>query len=489
MTTTQQDMIRVELDADGGVHYGDGTADDQHFATTDEARQAVINAAAMTAADDGHAVRLEVSDPTGTWPLLVHPDGHVDLDETPAPEPTHQTIPATPEPVQEAQPVEAAAATAATPEPALVPEAEPIVAQPAPVAQPVATAAVEEPQQAPEAAPQRAAEQSRVPAEDHTTLTAAMAQAAVDGPAAERGHSFITRETIDRPAEKGWRGAMNQLGLRLAPGAAELAERADEELVSQHFVGARTVVMLNGKGGAGKTPLAALMSAVFARYGGGGVLAWDVNQLRGTLGWRTEQASHDSTVLDLVPALQTLSSSTASLAELSGYVHHQSEDRYDVLRSQPLMLAEEQRLKPWVVDDVWRLMTRFYRMVIADTGNDESDSMWRGIVAHADQIVVTTDTRGDRAEAGRLLLEALRADGGRSRALAENAVVIITLADPHADKKTIEAIRSGFEPLAREVVVVPHDPAMVDGQLRWSLLRPATQRACLAAGAAIARGL
>jgi len=36
---------------------------------------------------------------------------------------------------------------------------------------------------------------------------------------------------------------------------------------------------------------------------------------------------------------------------------------------------------------------------------------------------------------------------------------------------------------------VPFDPAMVDGVLRHGSLRPATQRAWLAAGAAVARGL
>lgn len=53
--------------------------------------------------------------------------------------------------------------------------------------------------------------------------------------------------------------------------------------------------MANGKGGAGKTPTTVLLSAVFARYGGAGVVAWDANQTRGTLGWRTEQGPHAAT--------------------------------------------------------------------------------------------------------------------------------------------------------------------------------------------------
>jgi len=37
--------------------------------------------------------------------------------------------------------------------------------------------------------------------------------------------------------------------------------------------------------------------------------------------------------------------------------------------------------------------------------------------------------------------------------------------------------------------MIPFDPAMVDGVLRYGSLRPSAQRAWLAAGAAVARGL
>jgi hypothetical protein len=59
--------------------------------------------------------------------------------------------------------------------------------------------------------------------------------------------------------------------------------------------------MLNGKGGVGKTMTTINLSAVFARNGGAGVLAWDNNQTRGTLGWSTEQGPHEATILDLLP--------------------------------------------------------------------------------------------------------------------------------------------------------------------------------------------
>ncbi|MFD0760440.1 AAA family ATPase [Arthrobacter ulcerisalmonis] len=85
----------------------------------------------------------------------------------------------------------------------------------------------------------------------------------------------------------------------MSPSESERAERSDVLAVSQHWPGPRTIAVVNGKGGAGKTPTTVLLAAVFARHGGAGVLTWDNNQTRGTLGWRTEQGPHEATLLDL----------------------------------------------------------------------------------------------------------------------------------------------------------------------------------------------
>ncbi|WP_201850913.1 MinD/ParA family ATP-binding protein [Myceligenerans indicum] len=103
---------------------------------------------------------------------------------------------------------------------------------------------------------------------------------------------------------------------------------------------------MNGKGGAGKTPGTVLLSAVFAAHGGSGVVAWDNNQTRGTLGWRTEQGMHDATLHDLLPQVDHFLGPTAQLADLAWYIHHQSRMRFDVLRSKPMVLADEQRISP-----------------------------------------------------------------------------------------------------------------------------------------------
>src|SRR5699024_9823652 len=140
------------------------------------------------------------------------------------------------------------------------------------------------------------------------------------------------------------------------------------------------------KGGAGKTPTTILLAAVLARYGGGGVLGWDNNPKRGALGGRTEQAAHDATHLDFIPADQQLLSPGAQLGDLAHYTHHQTDDRFDVLRSKPKVLADAQRFTQDDVDTIHSVAAKFYRLIIIDSGNDESDPLWRQMIDHTDQL-------------------------------------------------------------------------------------------------------
>jgi hypothetical protein len=111
------------------------------------------------------------------------------------------------------------------------------------------------------------------------------------------------------------------------------------------------------------------------------------------------------------------------------------------------------------------------------------------MIDHADQLVVATTTRDDHAEAGALLLEGLAERDERSARLAENAVAVVTQADSKATDADIRHVADGFSEIAREVVTIPFDPALVDGIITYEALRPDTRRAWLAAAAAIARGL
>ncbi|WP_185149810.1 MinD/ParA family ATP-binding protein [Arthrobacter crusticola] len=301
--------------------------------------------------------------------------------------------------------------------------------------------------------------------------------------------SFLTPDTAVVPAETGLRGALTRIGVRIPPSAAELTVRAHTRAVSQHWPGPRTIAVVNGKGGANKTPTTVMLAAVFARNGGGPVLAWDNNETRGTLGWRTEQGPHEATVLDLLPQTGALLAPSAQSALLARYVHHQTEDKYDVLRSKPDVLASEQKVTSRDFDALHEVASKYFRLNVVDSGNDETAERWLRMLHHTHQLVIATTTLEEHAEAGALLLEALRARGGDYEQLSRNAVVIVSQSDKNGTAPQAQAIAAGFTELARSAVTIPFDPALLKGRIRYGSLRPATQRAWLAAAAAVAEGL
>ena len=299
--------------------------------------------------------------------------------------------------------------------------------------------------------------------------------------------SFLVQETPQEPASTGWRGLLSRAGINVAPSAEEMAERADVHLVSQHWAGPRTISMANGKGGANKTPTTALLAGVFARYGGSGVLAWDNNETRGTLGWRTEQGGHDSTVQDLLPQTERLLSPGAQSSDLAHYVHHQTGDKYDVLRSNPIALSADQKITRAEFTSLHQVASKYFRLVFVDSGNDESAQRWQQMIDQTHQLVIATTALGEHAEAGALLLEALAQRDERSAQLAANAVVIVSQSEKTGTGA--QAIADGFTGLARRAVTIPYDDALHSGKIRYDALNRATQRAWLAAAAAVAEGL
>ncbi|MFT2693658.1 AAA family ATPase [Clavibacter zhangzhiyongii] len=432
-----------------GVLTVNGVATPFAEAEEDEIRRGILLSVRGTAEQMQRAVRLTTRDRYGSQALAVGPDGMIEalseLDRADAiaePEPVREPAPAAAVPAgSAASPVSASSVAAASP-----------VSAPAPAPAPAA------------------------PADPPLTRRAAR-------------QSFLTREEVEEPATQGMRGTMTRLGIRMSPSEAERREREWTRLVSQHWPGPRTVAVVNGKGGVGKTMSTICLASVFARHGGAGVLAWDNNQTRGTLGWSTEQGPHDASILDLLPQVDRLLGTGAQSADLAHFVHHQTRDRYDVLRSKPEVLATQQRFDDTTVDLIHAVAAKFYRLVLIDSGNDETDPMWLRAIERADQIVVPTIGEAKAAESAALLIEGLAERGGHFADLAERAVVVVSAHKHDLAPAELAKISDGFAPLARDVVTVPYDPALGADVLNYGALRASTQRAWLRAGAAVARGL
>lgn len=442
--------------------------------TLQEARRTATELVVTRAAQQvGGPVRVYATDPDGPRTLIVHPDGTVDLEPD-----TTKANAATP-----------AANVAATFWPSSGVETD--TRWPAAPASPAPTALTPAPtRDAGEPAPVPG------PAPDVAELPAAPTPAAVEreplaAPAAAGGRhvrkSFIAAESDFEPARLGFRGTVSRMGIRTKPSRREQALRDDIRLVSRHWPGPRTVAIANPKGSANKTPTAVCLSAIFGRFGGGSVLAWDNNETRGTAAWRTRQGPHDATVLDLLPRTQDLLAVGAQAAELARHVHHQPVDKFDVLWSDQSTEGEHE-VTGEEVDAIHEVASKYYRLILVDSGNSERASNWRAMIRHGHCLVVPCTNVEDTAEAGARMLEALAQRDEHSAYLARNAVAIVSQRTPGKDPHMRRIIRD-FSPLVRTVVTIPHDPGLYSGVIRFDALRPATQRAWLSAGAAVAEGL
>ncbi|WP_152275398.1 chromosome partitioning protein ParA [Arthrobacter koreensis] len=476
MSTAPAEWPKVEAiikeDGTGEVRIG-GSIHPIQTADLSAARAAAVEIVAAAAAKLGRNLRAAMSDTEGEWPLIIHADGTVEE--------------ADPSPAQESGKEKPARRRKATP---TVP-AEVITSSQIP--------ARKDTEPTPERKrPQPMEKPATVPTK---TETAPPAETPLGTPQQTRRSlkdtSFLVSAPVLEPATQGWRGTLSRLGFRMEPSAEELAEREDIRTVSQHWPGPRTVAVVNRKGGANKTPTVVMLSAILARYSGAATVAWDNNESQGTLGWRTEQGGHSNSVLDLIDSSQTLLSPSTNAAEIARFVHHQTSDKYDVLRSDENEEGDHE-VTAEEVDIAHQVLTRYYRLIVMDSGNTARAANWRRMIHHTDQLVVPVTAIEDRAEAARLTLQTLESRGGHDADLAANAVVIVSESTDSKRSMSGDALKrakaeaqriaDGFAPHVRSVVRIPYDPALVNGPIRYDSLQPATQRAWLAAAAAVARG-
>ena len=210
-----------------------------------------------------------------------------------------------------------------------------------------------------------------------------------------------------------------------------------------------------------------------------------------------EKGAHDRSVLDLIDASTELLSPSTNAAEIAKFVHHQTADKFDVLRSDENEEGDHE-VTAEEVDIAHQVLTRYYRLVVMDSGNTARAANWRRMIDHTNQLVVPVTAIEDRAEAARLTLQTLESRGGHDAELARNAVVIVSESTDAKRSMSGEALKrakdeaqriaDGFAPFVRAVVRIPYDPALVNGPIRYEALQPATQRAWLAAAAAVAAG-
>jgi len=254
------------------------------------------------------------------------------------------------------------------------------------------------------------------------------------------------------------------------------------EVLRRELAAPHVLAFANPKGGVHKTTATVLAAATVGSVRGKGVLAWDDNELRGTLGLRAGSARHARTIRHLVRDLVDVEGSAGYdlQTRLDDYLRHASDGTYDVLAGEENPRFA-QRLDPYTVKRVLDLLRRTHDVICIDTGNNVESPNWQTVLQAADQLIVTTVPREDAAFTADWMLDLL--DEAGMEEMVASAVTLLSCPTPN-HTPLIEDLAAHFAARTRAVVVVPYDPVLESGsQIEYSDLQPATRQAWLRAAA------
>ena len=138
--------------------------------------------------------------------------------------------------------------------------------------------------------------------------------------------------------------------------------------------------------------------------------------------------------------------------------------------------------------DVHRLLERFYRLVLVDTGNNMRAENWLAAADAADLLVVTSTVREDTGYSGLWMLDALQ-DAGYPN-LKYKTLTVLSDPSDRVDADLARDLVEVYGQRTRGVHRVPFDPALVPGSvLPYLQLSRDTRRAWLSVCAAMATAL
>ena len=330
---------------------------------------------------------------------------------------------------------------------------------------------------APTAAPQRGASRQ------------AAKLAAADGPVSD----FITapgsfvREQKPRP-RGGFRGALFAMtggAINLGPGPKQREEDELGRRISRQLQGSYNTAVLSLKGGIGKTSTTVGVGLTLAEFRGDAPCAIDANPDSGdlverALGEGIYQQASPRTITDLLKNIESVDSLTA----LARYMHHAGRlhliaGEQDPEVSDSLTAAEYLRIR--------KLISGYYSVALTDCGTGVTHNAMSGILQSADNLVIAAGYAVSGAKRARSTLQWLASHGYED--LARNAIVVITDKDEVSSRVDKDAIEEHLAGICRQLIAVPHDRGVADGDLvTLDVLRPETRRAYKEIAAAIVDG-
>nr|BFE44753.1 hypothetical protein GCM10017547_26460 [Pseudarthrobacter oxydans] len=298
---------------------------------------------------------------------------------------------------------------------------------------------------------------------------------------------LFVKEQKPRP-KSGVRGAIYTVtrgAWNLGPGPKQLREEELGRRISRQLQGSYNTAVLSLKGGIGKTSTTVGVGLTLAEYRGDAPCAIDANPDSGdlverALGEGIYQQATPRTITDLLRNIETIDSLTA----LARYMHHAGRLHLIAGEQDPEVsdsLTAEEYLR------IRKLISAYYSVALTDCGTGVTHNAMSGILQSADNLVIAAGYAVSGAKRARSTLQWLASHGYED--LARNAIVVITDKDEVSSRVDKDAIEEHLAGICRELIAVPHDRGVADGDLvTLDVLKPETRRAYKEIAAAIVDG-
>jgi MinD-like ATPase involved in chromosome partitioning or flagellar assembly len=281
--------------------------------------------------------------------------------------------------------------------------------------------------------------------------------------------------------ERGWRRILRlaTFGLvKLGPSPAQRQEAQYEAAIRTTLHGNYKVGVL-GKGGVGKTSVAASVGSLFAELRRQDhVVAIDADTAFGRLSSRIDPRSTGS-FWEL-----TSDKNLRSFADVVGRLGRNSAGLH-VLGGEPAS-GPRRVLDPAIYREAALRLDRHFTISVIDCGSTMDSPVTQEVLRDLDALIVVSSPWADGASAAARTMEWLSDRGLTS--LLHHTIVVLNDSDGHADKRTRELLAREFVDHGQPVVEVPYDPHLRPGGVIdvTREMSPATRRRFLQVTATVA---
>jgi MinD-like ATPase involved in chromosome partitioning or flagellar assembly len=258
------------------------------------------------------------------------------------------------------------------------------------------------------------------------------------------------------PPDRGWRRILRLLTFGLVQPGPSLAQQqqAQYEAAIRNVLRGTHKVGVLGKGGVGKTSVAASVGSLFAELRRQDhVVAIDADTAFGRLSGRIDPRSRGS-FWEL-----TSDKNLESFTDVAERVGRNPGGLY-VLAGEPAS-GPRRVLDPAIYREAALRLDRHFAISVIDCGSTMDSPVTHEVLRDLDALIVVSSPWADGASAAARTMEWL-SDQGLSE-LLHNTIVVLNDSDGHADKRTRALLAREFVDHGQPVVEVPFDPHLRPG--------------------------